>query len=1134
MNLSSKNTLQLSATDLSNHLYCHHLPQLNKQVAEGNLKRPYRNDPTLDALAQRGREHESSYVKYLESKGLTTINLTNKNLEATIDAMSQAVDVITQARLENNQWLGLADILIKVPGKSKFGDYAYEVQDTKLAQNTRTRTILQLCLYNELLATLQESTPEKMYVVKPGEDFQTEEYFFSDFHAYYRLCKSNYEKVITTDDIQSYPDNVEHCGICSWWSMFDKRRHDDDHLSLVAGMRNTQILELEKQNLTTLKTFAEAAEIAKPERGNKESFIRKQAQAKVQLEGRIQDDLLYKILPVESSRGLNRLPEPNKGDIYFDIEGDAFYPGGSLEYLLGYAFLDKEQKLCYEKYWATTRAEEKLAFEKFMIFVTTRWKQYPNLYIYHFAPYEPSAIKRLARTHATFEKEVDELLRAERFIDLHAVFKEALLASVERYSLKDLEKFTKYTRVADLHDASRARKVLESALELSEFNALPKDTLTIVEQYNADDCLATEALHQWLEKLRSELIKEGKEFQRPVPGEAIANEKIQAMDIRSQALFNALTKNLPDDKSLWTQEHHAKWLLAHQIDYFRREDKSAWWEYYRVHEMEHEDLVDERKALTGLQYLETLPLKPREKTQTHRYSFHPQETSIDEGDEVHEVKGEKVGTVQAVSLINNTIDIKKMAKTVDVHPNAIHVYERIDPGSLATSLMNFASVIDEDGLAHTGPHHASKDLLMRRKPKLQDGTEGASLLPDEDPVTGAIRLALNLDKSILPIQGPPGTGKTYTGAKMIIALVKAKKKIGITAISHSVIRTLADKVKALADEENFKIEFVHKVTDKSDNAPAHITETNDSKKAIAALDEQKVVCGTVWLWADDNSRETLDYLFIDEAGQMSLSHALAASRAAKNIVLLGDPQQLEQPQKGSHPEGSDVAALTYLLEGHPTMPEGKGLFLAHTRRLHPSITQFTSEIFYESRLQSLPGLERQQISGSTHFDDAGLFYVPVTHRGNQSKSREEIEVTANIVEQLLGSASYINARGEKRPITKEDILIVAPYNAQVAALIEKLPGMHIGTVDRFQGKEAPVVIYTLTSSTVDDAPRGMNFLFSPNRLNVATSRAQSTCILIASTTLLQADCHTIEQMKWANALCRYVELANSYPLSVIS
>jgi uncharacterized protein len=252
---------------------------------------------------------------------------------------------------------------------------------------------------------------------------------------------------------------------------------------------------------------------------------------------------------------------------------------------------------------------------------------------------------------------------------------------------------------------------------------------------------------------------------------------------------------------------------------------------------------------------------------------------------------------------------------------------------------------------------------------------------------------------------------------------------------------------------------------------------------------------------------------------------LAASRSARNLILLGDPQQLEQPQRGAHPEGSDVAALTYLLDGHPTMPEGKGIFLDKTWRMHPHISDFTSEMFYEGRLKSVAGLEKQVISGGTPFDGAGLFYVPVEHKGNQNKSPEEIAAIADVVDKLLKSGKWTNAAGETRPLAREDILIVAPYNAQVAGLIERLPDMRIGTVDKFQGREAPVVIYSMTASTTEDAPRGMNFLFSPNRLNVATSRARSICILVAVPKLLEPECKTIEQMRWANGLCRFREMA---------
>ena len=1079
-------------------------------------------------MIKRGQDHEAAYVKFISEKGLKVIDLrTQQSLEATVEAMRSGADVIVQARLEVGIWGGYADILFRVEGKSKFGNWSYEVQDTKLSQHTKAATILQLCLYTDLLSVLQETAPEKMYVIKPGEDFTTEEYRFAEFESYYHLVKKQFEKTISAGESQTYPDPVEHCNICRWWQVCDKKRHTDDHLSLVAGIRSLHILELQRQKIQTLEQFAKADKLEKPERGEKETFLRKQSQAKVQLEGRHQNKLLYEQLPIEAGRGLNRLPEPNEGDVYFDIEGDAYFEDGGLEYVLGYAYKEKGN-LIYKRIWSTNRAEERKAFVEFIQFISTRWKRFPNLYIYHFAPYEPTAIKRLARVHALCETEVDLLLRAERFIDLHSVFKEAVLASVETYSLKELEKFTKYARKVVLHDASVARKSVEIALELHDIKSLSPEAIQIVEGYNEDDCLATEALHSWLENLRGSLLKSGKEFVRPELKTGEASENVQDIDTRSRALFKALTENLPEDRSTWDEEHKAKWLLAHQIEYFRREDKSAWWEFFRVHELEHEDLLDERKAITGLEFVAVLPKEGKERNQTHRYKYPPQEISIDEGDELIEVKGEKIGSVRAISPEHYTIDIKKTTNTVDVHPHAVHVSERVDPGALATSLMDLASAIDEFGLGHSWPYRASKDLLMKRNPLLIGGKSGAHLALNEDPVDGAIRIASNLDQSFLPIQGPPGARKTYTGAMMIIALVKAGKKIGITAVSHKVIRNLTLETIKHSKEQNLKISFVHKVSEKSEKLPDEIIEVDKSDRARAALTEGKVVCGTAWLWAEADSREVLNYLFVDEAGQMSLSQVLAASRSAENIILLGDPQQLEQPQRGAHPEGSDVAALTYLLNGHPTMPEEKGLFLDTTRRLHPNICDFTSKIFYENRLRPFPGTEKQVISGGTPFDGAGLFFLPIDHQGNHDRSPEEVNIVSEIVGKLVATGKWTNAKGEPQPLKKEDdILIVTPYNAQVAALKERLPDMRIGTVDKFQGQAAPVVIYSMAASSVEDAPRGMPFLFNPNRFNVATSRAKSICILVASSKLLEPDCKTIDQMRWANAFCKYAELATT-------
>src|SRR5690606_30718426 len=220
-------------------------------------------------------------------------------------------------------------------------------------------------------------------------------------------------------------------------------------------------------------------------------------------------------------------------------------------------------------------------------------------------------------------------------------------------------------------------------------------------------------------------------------------------------------------------------------DYFRREVNTAWWEYYRLHELEHDDLLDERKAITGLEFVEALPTPPRQRVPVHRYRYPPQEITIDVDDRLVEVRGEDIGTVCAIALDQNIIDIKKAGKAADNHPRAVHVNDVVKPDALASSLMELARKIDDDGLAPTWPHAASKDLLMKRAPRLVEGKSLADCLSTGDLVASAIDIALNLHNSILPIQGPPGAGKTYTGAQMILALLKAGKRVGVTAVSHS-------------------------------------------------------------------------------------------------------------------------------------------------------------------------------------------------------------------------------------------------------------------------------------------------------------------------------------------------------------
>jgi hypothetical protein len=486
------------------------------------------------------------------------------------------------------------------------------------------------------------------------------------------------------------------------------------------------------------------------------------------------------------------------------------------------------------------------------------------------------------------------------------------------------------------------------------------------------------------------------------------------------------------------------------------------------------------------------------------------------------------GEVAAIDLAARTIDILKRGGCEPVHPASLFVHEHYSSREQAASLLRLGRWVAGHGVNAPGARRAARDLLLGRPPRIR-GHEGGSLrAASENGVVAARRLVMALEQGTLAIQGPPGTGKTFTGARMICDLVEAGKKVGVCAMSHKVIRNLLDGVVEAAREERSAPRILHKVSDRREEDAGPIQETTDNPTALRALrsGSANVLGGTSFLWSREEFFESVDVLFVDEAGQMALANVLAIAQSAGALVLLGDPRQLDQPLQGSHPEGADISALEHLLQGRKTIADDRGLFLEQTWRLPPAICRLTSELFYDGRLEPLPGLERQEILGPVPIAGAGLWFLPVAHEGNQSASPEEVDAVAALVARLTaGGARWRDRHGAERPLRLEDILIIAPYNAQVADLTARLPGARVGTVDRFQGQEAPVVVYSMTTSSPADAPRGMEFLYSLNRFNVATSRAQCACVVVANPRLFEPECQTPQQMRLANACCRYIELA---------
>ena len=441
--------LYLSATDLAGHLGCTHLTELNHLVAEGKLAPPRWRDPRLEVLAERGRAHERAYLEHLRERGLEVLELEVSEISPeaarqTKDAMRRGVDVISQAVLIDGGWRGRADVMLRRPRPSDLGEWSYEAVDAKLASETRAGTILQLCLYSEMIERIQRTLPEQMHVVSP-EAYADPEYFRTrDFLAYHRRVKADLEASVAApvgEAPRSYPEPVPHCDVCRWWKRCDERRRADDHLSLVAGVTRLQRRELEPRGIDTLaKLGAVALPLApRPLRGSAEAYERVRDQARLQLESRGRDVPVFEAIgPIEVGRGLARLPAPSPGDIFFDFEGDPFVAGGGREYLFGWIELDEAGGPIYEFRWALDGASERRELEAFVDRLAGRIERFPDLHVYHFGAYEPAAIKRLMGRHATREDEIDRLLRSERFVDLHAVVRQAFRIGVERYSLKDL------------------------------------------------------------------------------------------------------------------------------------------------------------------------------------------------------------------------------------------------------------------------------------------------------------------------------------------------------------------------------------------------------------------------------------------------------------------------------------------------------------------------------------------------------------------------------------------------------------------------------------------------------------------------------------------------------------------------
>ncbi|HET9436533.1 MAG TPA: TM0106 family RecB-like putative nuclease, partial [Candidatus Limnocylindrales bacterium] len=841
--------------------------------------------------------------------------------------------------------------------------------------------------------------------------------------------------------------------------------------------------------------------------------------------------------PANPGVGLAALPEPSSLDVFFDLEADPLAMDGGLEYLFGWTEAGPGGAPIYHATWAHDRAAEKAALEAFIDLVMERRARDPGMHVYHYGGYESGALKRLMQRHATREDEIDVLLRAGVLVNLYDhVVRQAILASVESYSIKRLEVFYLPEREGGITNAGFSIVEYERWIEEGR-----PEILDAIAAYNRDDCISNLALRDWLEERRVQALAEHPDWYpdgvvpRPGPKDGEPPKDLAEAQALTRDREDRLREGLPAARGERTESQQARWLLAALLDWNRREAKPQWWDQFRLRRADVDELVADAAALGGLTFDEELG--PIKHSVLRRYRFDPdQDTKIDVGRAVQALGPDPDEDPFGAEVI----DLDPIAGTVDLkvgwsapHPRALIPTGPVRTDAQWRALGRLADHVIDRGIEGPGPHRAARDLLLRARPRIRDIEPGAPLLGEgADALATARRIAVGLDETVLPIQGPPGTGKTHTAARMILDLVAAGRKVGLTAQSHRVIGNALEKLVEAAGEEGAQLRIAQKAgTDDLATLGEGIARVTTNEAVADGLrgGTFDVVGGTAWLWAREELAGAVDVLFVDEAGQFSLANALAVAGAGASLVLLGDPNQLPQVSNGTHPEGAEASALEHLVGDARTIAPDRGLLLGTTYRLHPDINDFVSPAFYDGRLNTHPANARQALAAGGPVGGTGVRHVRIDHHGAANRSREEAAWVIEAIEALVGR-SWVDRHGHERPLAIDDILVVAPYNAQVAEIGRRgevrLGGRpNVGTVDKFQGREAPVAIYSMTTSTPDDAPRDVEFLYSANRFNVAISRARGLAVLVANPALLRVACRTPEQMRLLNVLCRFVEIA---------
>ncbi len=1088
-------------------------------------------------IARTGDQHEHAVLDEYRASVVGLVEIPRNNFvdacTKTLSAVNAEAPIIYQAALENDRFAGFADFIILDDSKQ------YQIWDTKLARAPKPYYAIQLCCYSEMFAaTTGKPMPKKFGIIlgtKEKVEFRVE-----DFIHYYHRIKNEFLAMQDgfSGKMEDCPEPLPTADHGRWNSYAEKFFDGTDHLVRVAGITVGQIKKLKAAGVSTLADLAALSGSSKSiPKLAVESLAKLVDQARLQSEtrtARIKDPeakARYDLISQDGAytpKGLAALPPEHTADVFFDMEGYPLILGG-LEYLFGACSVDRAGgALEFHDWWAHNREEEKIAFEGFVDWVFKRWRDNPGMHIYHYAPYEVNAVRRLSTRHDTRQDEVDELLRHEVFIDLYQIVRQGLRIGEDSYSIKTVERLYRSKRSTEVANAVESIVQYAQWME-SKQSGKWKDSpiLKNIRDYNEDDCKSTAELLQWLRKTASD-----KGILTSTSTKALAS----AAPYEEKELSPETIARLEAIENLRKQGDPIALTLADLLDFHRREEKPMWWRMFDRAEAAQEELQDDSGCIQGVEAFGSSTTEKQSRIQS--YKFDPsQECKLAADGRTSVMFTHNIDakfTLVDIDLETGTLQLKignkslneKLGGSFPQHGSLIP-YEYVPATTIQTALT-------EVGVRHLTnklPAHIAS-LLQRLSP-----AETLQAI-NEVTIDAGIRVTTSMSGGCLVVQGPPGTGKTYTAAHVINALVAAGKRVGVASNSHKAIINLLIKCGEVARKDGRILEGI-KVGGEAegplfDDNPSfqHIEGNKEARVAYS----RGVVGGTAWLFTLPEWEGVLDFLFIDEAGQVSLANAVAMARSSKNLVLLGDQMQLEQPIQGTHPGDSGLSSLQYALKDlkmsqpdapvfHSVVPSDYGLFLGESRRMHPSVCSFISESIYEGRLSSHIDCAQQKIALPTKgaviiTKEHGIIFSGVEHDGNIQQSDEEVKRVVAIYNELLGRP-YTASDGTKKPLALEDFLFISPYNAQVRALQAGLPkGARVGSVDKFQGQQAPVCILSLCSSYGEYGSRGLAFILDRNRVNVAISRAQCLAVVVADPRIASATAGSIDEMMLLNVFCK--------------